>query len=156
VDLLDVANSAFLEIAEAIVSNRKLSDVKDTRSASGSSEYVEAKLLFKESSSGGRQTNTALVDWFEAYSRALLEATDTEELRQKLEQQADDLSPEHRRAIDSWEDKHLVELGKAIQEADKQVDFPSGISSTEELFEKLKTEAESLSEEVKQKTDGLI
>jgi hypothetical protein len=156
VDLLDVANSAFLEIAEEIVSNRKLSDVKDTRSASGSSEYVEAKLLFKESSSGGRSTYMPLVDWFGAYSTALLEATDTTELRQKLEEQADDLSPEHRRAIDSWEDKHLVELGKAIQTADEEVDFPDGVSSTDELFEKLMSEADTLSKKVKQKTDRLI
>lgn len=156
VDLLEIANLAFLEIAEEIISNRKLSDVKDTRSTSGSSEYVEAKLLFKQSSSGGRKTYTPLVEWFEAYSTALLEATDTTELRRKLEEQADDLSPEHRRAIDSWEDKHLRELGKAIQEADEQVDFPGTISSTEELFENLKSEAESLSEAVKQKTDGLI
>jgi len=113
-------------------------------------------LLFKQSSSGGRKTYTSLVDWFEAYSTALLEASNTTELRQKLEEQADDLSPEHHRAIDSWEDKHLGELGKAIQEADEQVDFPRGISSTEELFEKLKTEGDSLSEAVKQKTHGLL
>jgi len=156
VDLLDVADTAFLEIAEAIVSNRKLNSVNDTVSGSGSSEYVETKLLFKESSSGGRQTTAPLVDWFEAYSTPLLEAKDTDELRQKLEEQADNRSPEHRRAIDSWEDDDLIELGKAIQEADEQVDFPDEISSTHELFEKLKTEADSLSEVVKQKTDRLI
>jgi len=155
-NLLDVADSAFLEIAEEIVSNRKLHEIKDTRSASGSSEYVEAKLLFKKSSSGGRSTYTALVDWFGAYSTALFESTDIDELRENLEEQADDLSPEHRRAIDAWEDEHLVELGKAIQEADSEVDYPDDVSSTEELFERLKTEAESLSIAVKRKADSLI
>jgi len=154
--LLDVANSAFLEIAEEIVSNRKLHDVKSSRSGGGSSEYVDVKLLFKQSSSGGRSTYTALVDWFGAYSEALLESTNVEELRESLEKQADDLSPEHRRAIDSWEDEHLVELGKAIQKADTEVDYPDGVSSTEELFERLKTEAESLSNPVKREADDLI
>lgn len=156
IGLLNVANSAFIEIAEKIISSREIREVKQTRSASGSSEYVEAKLLFKRSSSGGRRSYTPLVDWFEAYSTALLESTDTTELRQKLEEQADDLSPEHRRAIDSWEDKHLRELYKAIQEADEQVDFPGPISSTEELLKKLKSESYSLSEELKQKADKLI
>jgi hypothetical protein len=154
--LLAVANSAFLEIAEEIVSNRKLHEVKNSRSGGGSSEYVDVKLLFKQSSSGGRKTYTALVDWFGAYSTALLESTDIDELRENLEKRADELSPEHRRAIDSWEDEHLVELGKAIQQADDSVDYPDDVSSTDELFERLKTEAESLSIAVKQKADSLI
>jgi hypothetical protein len=155
-DLLDVANSAFLVIAEEIVSNRELHEVKNSHSSGGSSEYVDVKLLFKQSSSGGRNTHTALVNWFGAYSTALLESTETDELRENLEKRAEELSPEHRRAIDSWEDEHLVELGKAIQEADDSVDYPDNVSSTDELFERLKTEAESLSTVVKQKADSLI
>lgn len=154
VELLDIANSVFFVIAEEIKSNIRLNTVKSSRAGSGTSAYVDTKLLYRVS--GGKNSYVPLVDWFESYSTAILKATDIDELRENLEKQADSLSPEHRRAIDAMEDEHIIELGKAIDKADTEVDFPEGISSTGELFEELKGEAKSLSNNVKQKSESRI
>jgi len=154
INLLGVANSVFFVIAEEIKSNIRLNTVKSSRAGSGTSAYVDTKLLYRVS--GGKNSYVPLVDWFESYSAAILKATDIDELREKLENKADSLSPEHRRAIDAMEDEHLSELGKAIEKADAEVDFPEGISSTSELFEELETKANSLSNTVKQKSESRI
>ncbi|WP_144049893.1 hypothetical protein [Halorubrum ezzemoulense] len=152
--LLDVADSVFYVIAEEIRTNIKLNDVISSTAGNGTTAYVDTKLLYRVS--GGKKTHTSIVNWFESYSTAVLDATDVGELRENLEEQADSLSPEHRRAIDSFDDKHLKELGKGIKKADTEVDFPEGVSSTNELFEELRCQANILSIDVKNKLDSLV
>jgi hypothetical protein len=155
-DMLDAADTVFFVIADELVSNRELNDINAIERRKGSSEYEEVKLLFRQSSNDSRKTYTPLVDWFYSYSLALFQSTDTDELRSKLEKQADSLSPEHRRAIDSLDDRHILALSKAIDTADNQVEYPKDISSTSSLIEAIETKAESLSPKLEQKADSLI
>lgn len=153
---LEMMDFSFRIIADEIVSDKKMGSVKNSVYSGESSEYIDIQLLFKESHTGSRKSYVPILDWFDAYSTELFESNNMHELEEKIKARADSLGSEHRRAIDSWEDKHLKGLGEAIKKADTEIEYSEEISSTSELIEAVKTDSQELSVEIKKESDSLI